>query len=212
MENNYFSILVFAKAPVAGRVKTRLRSLMTPEDILSLYKNMVLHTLKIATQSGTGSVELWCTPSIDHPFFQQCAEIFKIPLFCQVEGDLGGRMAHAFNNAFQRGTSFACLIGTDCPMLTPEDLREAKESLIHGYQVVLSPAEDGGYVLIGLCQSHLYLFEGISWGSSSVLIETRERIRKLGWRWKELSYKWDIDRPEDVERLKREGGYDFLFI
>lgn len=172
---------------------------------------MVLHTLKMATQSGIGSVELWCTPSIDHPLFQQCAEIFKIPLFCQTKGDLGTRMAYAIKNSFQRGASFTCLIGTDCPSLTSEDLKKTKENLMQGYQAVLSPAEDGGYVLIGLTQFHPMLFEGISWGTASVLPETRDRLRKLKWRWKELPERWDIDRPEDVERLKREGDYDFLF-
>lgn len=82
---------------------------------------------------------------------------------------------------------------------------------MQGYQAVLSPAEDGGYVLIGLTQFHPMLFEGISWGTASVLPETRDRLRKLKWRWKELPERWDIDRPEDVERLKREGDYDFLF-
>lgn len=204
-------ILVFAKAPITGKVKTRLLSSMSPDDIISFYKNLVLHTLKIATRSKVGSVELWCTPSIDHPFFQQCAEIFQIPLFCQIEGDLGKRMAHAFEESLQKAY-FVFLIGTDCPFLTPDDLKDAKESLSQGYQVVLIPAEDGGYVLIGLSQSHPTLFEGIYWGGPTVLQETRERLRRLGWRWKELSWRWDIDRPKDVERLKREGGYDFLFI
>ncbi len=210
MKDIHGSILVFAKAPISGKVKTRLLSSMQPERVLSLYKNLILHTLKIAIGANVGSVELWCAPSTDHPFFQQCEEIFQISLFCQPPGDLGKRMFYAINDAFKRGRSFVCLIGTDCPSLTPEDLREAKESLTRGYQAVLSPAEDGGYVLIGLNQSHPALFEGISWGGPTVLQETRERLRGLGWRWRELSCKWDIDRPEDMERLKREGGYDFL--
>lgn len=197
-------ILVFAKAPIAGGVKTRLLLSMTPERVVSFYKNLVLHTLKTAVESGIGSVELWCAPSTNHPFFHQCAKIFQIPLFCQPKGNLGKRMAHAIDESLQRA-SFTILIGTDCPSLTPNDLKEAKESLIQGYQVVLSPAEDGGYVLIGLSQFHPILFEGISWGSSSVLNETRERLQRLGWRWKELSERWDIDRPEEVERLRKEG-------
>ncbi len=210
MKDTKSVILVFAKAPIAGRVKTRLLSFMTPERIVSFYKNLVLYSLKIAIESGVGSVELWCAPSPNHPFFQRCAEIFQIPLLCQPEGDLGYRMAYAFSKTLQRA-SIVILMGTDCPSLTPDDLKEAKESLTKGYQAVLSPAEDGGYVLIGLNQFHPSIFEGISWGSSSVLQETRERLLRLGWRWKELSERWDIDRPEDLERLKKEGGYDFLF-
>lgn len=196
--------LVFAKAPIGGKVKTRLLSSIPQEKVLSLYKNLVLHSLRIAIESYIGPVELWCTPSIDHPFFKQCAEIFQIPLFCQSDGDLGKRMAHAINNSLQKA-SLSLLIGTDSPSLTPEDLKEAKESLIQGYQAVLSPAEDGGYVLIGLSQFHPSLFEGISWGSSSVLRETRKRLQRLRWQWKELSERWDVDRPEDLERLREEG-------
>ena len=70
---------------------------------------------------------------------------------------------------------------------------------------VITPAEDGGYVLIGLCQYESTLFEEISWGTESVLKETRGRLRQLGWNWHELPQRWDVDRPEDVERLKREG-------
>lgn len=201
-------ILVFAKAPIEGLVKTRLHSSMTSDKIISFYKNLILYTLKKTTGSCIGSVELWCTPSIDHPFFKQCAESFQIPLFCQPDGDLGKRMAYAINSALHRA-SFSLLIGTDCPSLTTDDLKEAKESLIQGYQAVFSPAEDGGYVLIGLSQFHPSLFEGISWGSSSVFKETRKRLQKLRWKWKELSERWDVDRPEDLERLKEEG-YSFL--
>ncbi|MGB9629996.1 MAG: hypothetical protein ACPL6D_15175, partial [Thermodesulfobacteriota bacterium] len=85
------SLLVFAKAPIVGRVKTRLLLMMTPERVVSFYKNLVLHALNIATGSGIGSVELWCAPSPNHPFFHQCREIFQIPLLCQPEGDLGYR-------------------------------------------------------------------------------------------------------------------------
>jgi hypothetical protein len=113
-------------------------------------------------------------------------------------------MVYALRKTLKK-TSHALLIGTDCPSLTRDDLREAAEGLRRGIDAVIGPAEDGGYVLIGLRRCAPELFTGISWGTGSVLHQTRLRLRDLGWKWNELSERWDVDRPEDVERLKREG-------
>jgi rSAM/selenodomain-associated transferase 1 len=113
-------------------------------------------------------------------------------------------MAHAFHETL-KWTTQALLIGTDCPSLTVDDLREAAEVLRKGIDAVIGPAEDGGYILIGLRRCVPDLFTGISWGTGSVLDQTRRRLRELRWKWHELSEQWDVDRPEDVERLKREG-------
>jgi len=197
-------IIVFAKAPIAGEVKTRLLSYADAQTITALHEKLALHSLNTAVESKVGSVELWCAPSKEHPFFLRCAEKLQVELHQQTEGDLGRRMAHAFDETLKRAP-MALLMGTDCPSLTPEDLKEAKKALKQGAPAVISPAEDGGYVLIGLCQYESTLFEGISWGTSSVLEETRERLRRLRWNWYELPQRWDVDRPEDVERLKVEG-------
>jgi len=102
-------------------------------------------------------------------------------------------------------TSKVLLVGTDCPSLTADDLREAADVLQRGIDAVIGPAEDGGYVLIGLRQYNPDLFTCISWGTGFVLDQTRDRLRRLGWKWHELSKHWDVDRPQDVERMKREG-------
>ena len=204
MKKTDCSILVFAKAPIPGEVKTRLFPFMNAETATALHKKLVFHTLNMAVESKAGSVELWCAPSIEHPFFIQCAKKFKVELHRQTEGDLGRRMAHAFDETLKKAP-VALLIGTDCPSLTSDDLKEAKKALKQGTPVVILPAEDGGYVLIGLRQYESTLFEGISWGTGSVLEETRERLRRLKWRWIELPEKWDVDRHEDVERLRNSG-------
>jgi len=92
-------------------------------------------------------------------------------------------------------------VGCDCPALTPQHLREASAALAAGHDAVLAPAEDGGYVLIGLARVHSSLFERIRWGGPDVLEDTRARFGALGWRCRELDTLWDIDRPEDLERL-----------
>jgi len=197
-------ILVFAKAPIPGEVKTRLLSSMDALAVIGLHEKLVFHSLNAAVKSQVGPVELWCSPSIEHPFFLRCAEKFQLELHQQAEGDLGRRMALAFDETLKRSRA-ALLMGTDCPSLTRDDLSKARQALMEGAPAVISPAEDGGYVLIGLRQFEPELFRGISWGTGSVFQETGERLRRLGWKWKELPQRWDVDRPEDVERLRREG-------
>jgi rSAM/selenodomain-associated transferase 1 len=197
-------VLVFAKAPIPGEVKTRLLSHMDGKAVAALHERLVFHSLKTSTEANVGPVDLWCSPSEDHPFFLRCAEKFEVKLHQQTEGDIGRRMAHAFEETLKRAP-MALLMGTDCPSLDREDLKEAKTVLQQGAHAVLCPAEDGGYVLIGLRQYRPELFEGIAWGTGSVLDETRERLRRINWNWHELPRRWDVDRPEDVERLRREG-------
>lgn len=197
-------LIVFARAPVPGQVKTRLIPSIGAAGAAALYERLVLQILSIADDSKVGSVDLWCTPSMNHPFFLQCAQKFHINLFNQIEGDLGIRMAQALSETLKI-SSRALLVGTDCPSLTVNDLRESADVLHHGTEAVIVPAEDGGYVLIGLRQFAPELFTRISWGTGSVLDQTRDRLRRLGWTWHELSKHWDVDRPQDVERMKREG-------
>jgi hypothetical protein len=130
-------------------------------------------------------------------------------LYAQPEGDLGDRMGCALRVTLQR-SRFAILIGTDCPSRTGDDLRKALLFLREGSQAVIGPSEDGGYVLIGLSEYSPALFSGIPWGTQAVMEETRNRLSTLGWQWKELSERWDVDRPEDVERLRIERYEDLL--
>lgn len=102
-----------------------------------------------------------------------------------------------------REHEFVVLVGSDCPALRPHDLRAARGALREGADAVLSPAEDGGYALIGVRRSARSLFGGIEWGGADVLAQTERRLARLGWRWKRLRTVWDVDRPEDVVRLRR---------
>jgi rSAM/selenodomain-associated transferase 1 len=116
--------------------------------------------------------------------------------------DLGARMHHAFVRGLRRAPRVV-LIGGDCPALRPAHLRRAARWLAGGAQAVLGPVEDGGYALIALRRTAQRLFEGIDWGGERVMAQTRERLGALGWRWRELPQLWDVDRPEDVARLRR---------
>src|SRR5262249_20592881 len=131
---------------------------------------------------------------------------FGVRLRAQRGADLGARMKHAFAQAFAEGAPLV-VIGSDCPALTPVHLEEARAALAD-HDAVVSPAEDGGYVLIGLARAVPTLFEGLEGGTAAVMGRTRSRLADSRVRWKELATLWDVDRPADYERLRREGLLD----
>lgn len=196
-------VAVFAKAPVPGEVKTRLAPLLGTEGAAHLHAALVRRTLGVAAESGIGRVELWCTPDASHPLFAACAAEFGAALRVQRGADLGQRMRAAFDAALGENAALV-LIGCDCPALDAAMLREAAAALAR-HDAVIAPAEDGGYVLVGLSRPHPGIFAGVEWGGSSVMADTRARLERAGARWKELETLWDIDRPEDYARLEREG-------
>jgi Uncharacterized protein conserved in bacteria len=196
-------VAVFAKAPVAGHVKTRLASVLGEAGAAQLHASLVRHALFTATLAGVGRVELWCAPDESHAFFVECAAEIGARLHRQQGGDLGARMSHAFEAAFAAGRRLI-LLGSDCPALTADDIERAAEAL-DSHDAVLTPAQDGGYVMIGLSRPVAGLFDGVPWSSASVMEATRERLRAAGARWQEFATLWDVDRPEDYARLQREG-------
>lgn len=196
-------VAVFAKAPEPGAVKTRLATLLGAEGAASFHAGLARHALAIANDARIGPVELWCAPSEAHPFFAACAREFGVALRRQEGADLGARMAHAAASALAAGSSIV-IIGTDCPALDAASLAEAALAL-RAHDAVVKPAEDGGYVLIGLSRSIPALFESIVWGSDTVAADTRLRLARSGASWKELATSWDVDRPEDYARARAEG-------
>src|SRR5690349_1288683 len=152
-------VAVFAKAPVPGQVKTRLVPLLGAEGAARLHEELVLRSLGVAADAGIGGVELWCAPDSAHPFFSRCAARFGARLRDQRGVDLGSRMAEAFRAALCDNAALV-LIGSDCPTLTPQSLRDAASAL-ESNDAVLAPAEDGGYVLVGLSGPDHGIFDGI---------------------------------------------------
>ena len=196
-------IMVFAKAPTPGEVKTRLVPALGETAAAELHRQLVERTLFTALAARLGLVELWCAPGTNDAFFAACARQHGISLRAQGEGDVGMRMGRALEFALAEGSP-ALLIGSDCPALTVEYLREAAAGLSGGNDAVFGPTEDGGYVLIGLARSpSAQLFENIAWGTAAVMQETRARLARLNWRWRELATLWDVDRPEDLPRLRQ---------
>lgn len=201
------AIIVFARAPTPGAVKTRLIPLLGAEGAAALHARLVEKTVETARAASFSRIELHGAPGIDDPFFRFCAEHFAVVLLAQAGGDLGVRMLAAFESALAVHTR-VLLVGSDCPALTARHLREADRAMRDGADAVLVPCEDGGYALIGLARVDARLFNGVPWGGETVMAETRARLRELGWRWREFETLWDVDRPEDYRRLLASGLLD----
>jgi hypothetical protein len=200
-------VIVFAKAPQPGTVKTRLIPLLGAEGAAALHVKLVRRTLDTLRAASLKDAQLHCTPGTDDPFFWFCSGHYGVTLHDQAAGDLGERMRVALENALA-DHALALLLGTDCPALTARHLRQADRALRDGADAVFAPCEDGGYALIGLRRVDAMLFDGIAWGSDSVMTETRARLKQLGWAGSELELLWDVDRPEDYERLMDSGLLD----
>ena len=201
------AVIVFAKAPEPGSVKTRLVPVLGAEGAAALHAKLVKRTLGTLRAASSKRVELHCAPGTDDPFFRFCEGHYGFPLQPQVAGDLGARMLSAFERAL---AAHACvvLVGTDCPALTARHLRQAERALRDGNEAVFIPCEDGGYALIGLRRVDAMLFDGIAWGTDRVMAETRSRLNQLGWTGFELETLWDVDRPADYQRLTDSGLLD----
>jgi rSAM/selenodomain-associated transferase 2/rSAM/selenodomain-associated transferase 1 len=197
------AIAVFSKAPRAGEAKTRLIPALGAAAAARLQRRMSLWSLEVACRAANGRVTLWAAPDHRQRFFRAVQAQHGIELRSQTGSDLGERMA----NVFAAHAGPLLLIGSDCPALTAAHLAAAATALHDGHDAVFIPAEDGGYVLVGLRRPQPRLFEGIAWGSDQVMAQTRERLMALGLRWLEPATLWDVDRPEDLLRLTGLEGF-----
>jgi rSAM/selenodomain-associated transferase 1 len=188
-------VLVFEKNAILGQVKTRLASGMGEARALEIYRHL--------TQSTYSVLEDVLAPVWTY-FSDFIPETVNPPIaksFVQEGQDLGERMAHAFARSFELGMDKVVLIGTDCPTLQSHHLYQAFEALTHS-DLVLGPATDGGYYLIGMKRRADYLFEGISWSTAEVLSQTLNVASQHGLTTTLLCELDDIDTQEDWERYR----------
>ena len=176
------AVLVFSRAAIPGQVKTRLVPRLGEWRAARLHARLTRHALCVARAADCGPVELFDTSK-------------------QRGADLGERMHRALARALRRHRG-AIIVGSDCPALRPRDLRRAARWLAGGCDAVLAPAEDGGYALIAAKRVSPLLFSGIAWGGPDVYVMTMRKLVSLGYRWRALERVWDVDRPEDLERLR----------
>jgi uncharacterized protein len=198
--NSAVSIAILAKAPVPGLAKTRLIPTIGAHAAAVLQERLTERAVATALAADVGPVTIWCAPDGTHDSFLKLVARSRITLRRQPEGDIGARMLAA--TAAVSGPTL--VIGTDCPALTEVHLRGAANALRNGTDVILIPAEDGGYVLIGTRSAQPPLFAGIAWGTKTVLAETRARIIEQRLILTEQPPLWDVDTESDLARLERE--------
>lgn len=186
-------VLVFQKNAILGKVKTRLASGMGEARALEIYRHLTQSTYSVLEDM---SAPVWTYFS---DFIPETVNTSIAKSFVQEGHDLGERMANAFARSFELGMDKVVLIGTDCPTLQSHHLHEAFEALTHS-DLVVGPATDGGYYLIGMKRRADYLFEGISWSTAEVLSQTLAVAKAHGLLPTLLEELSDIDTQEDWER------------
>lgn len=197
------AIIIFAKAPVPGTVKTRMCPPLIPDEAASLHGSLVMDAVERTRSLRGFDVFLACSPGMDHPFFQTLAARYRIHLCDQVGADLGQRMDHALTAAFTCGYAHALLVGTDIPNLAAQHYERAK-ALLQTTDVVLGPTEDGGYYLVGAKRPVSALFVDVSWSTGSVLTQSLARAERVGLVVGLLDSERDLDTFDDVQAFLRE--------
>lgn len=202
--NSTERLILFTRYPEPGKTKTRLIPLLGPHGAADLQKQMTEHVLgrtggfvsqrrvdmEVRYEGGNrGLMEEWLGSHISYR--------------SQGRGDIGTRMAQAFSQAFNQGKKRVVIVGSDCPGINEATVRTAFDSLAQ-FDLVLGPANDGGYYLIGLRQEETKLFEDIPWGTAQVGARTLEIANQLGLRWVKVEPLDDVDRAEDIEVWKSE--------
>lgn len=201
---NELAVAVFARTPVAGQTKTRLIPHLGAAGAARLQAQLIDRALARALSVAPGHTHLWLTGEGVSTAWPE-----GVAVHTQHGADLGERMAQAFHTLLPQYAA-VLLIGTDCPAQTPDDLHQATQAL-RTHEVVLQPALDGGYVLVGLSarvqsQTHWpQMFEGITWGSSAVYLQTQQQLRAMGLSHHSLAPKPDLDEPSDYEHALAQG-------
>lgn len=195
-------IAVFTREPVLGEVKTRLHAAIGARRALHLQRAMTRRIVATVVSSKLAGLDLWVSSKPSHEFFLSLCN--KKDIYNQNGDNLGAKMRFTSRQTLARAeVDTLLIIGTDCPAMSHSYLNSALTVLAEGNEVVIGPAEDGGYVLLGLRRHIPQLWDGIAWGTASVLGETLDRLQSIGLKYQLLQPLWDVDRPEDLLRLRQ---------
>lgn len=199
-------VLLFLKAPVPGKVKTRLAAEVGPEVAAAAYRQLVENQIRHIPPHWRLRVA-YDPPDTLETFHAWLGK--EVDCRPQTAGDLGGRLSAAVDEAFAEGQGPVFCIGGDCPNLCPDTFSEARSLLQQGKDIVFTPAEDGGYVLVGLNRPCPEIFESIPWSSPDTLRVSLIRAASAGRRVAQTSPRFDVDTRADLERATREKCFAF---
>jgi len=201
------ALVLMAKAPIPGEVKTRLIGPLSPDEAAELYINFLSDTFAlmedVQAERENLSLVLSYTPDGQEEAFEAVERQGSL-MISQHGNDLGERLYHCFADLFESGFDSVIVIGGDSPTVPMDFLMDAFNLLENPQDFVLGPAEDEGYYLIGLRSLDRRIFEDIPWGSSGVLTATRERAVEQGLNLRLLPVWYDVDSPQDLDRLREE--------
>lgn len=204
---NVNALIIFAKAPVPGYVKTRLQTHLSPEECAQLHSSFIIDTIGVAKMVEETDIFLSCHPDINDPFFQKVATEFEVRLAPQNGNDLGERMANAIKEALLTGHKKVIIIGSDSPDLPPEYIQEGFKRL-DSSDMVIGPSTDGGYYLIG-GRKELPVFDGITWSNREVFEKTLKKAGENNLIFSVLNEWYDIDTWEDLQRFIAKSNRKF---
>jgi len=186
-------LIIFYRNPFKGRVKTRLAANVGDEKALDVFRRLAGHTRQITEALASDKIVFY-SDSIDLMDMWPNARYLKT---LQQGSDLGARMKNAFTSAFESGYESVCIIGTDCYELTTRIILQAFDALT-SHDVVIGPAVDGGYYLLGMRKLYPQLFDGKEWSTETVCERTVSDIRSLGLKYFQLQTLRDVDTEGDL--------------
>jgi rSAM/selenodomain-associated transferase 1 len=198
MEN---ALIIFMKNPVKGKVKTRLAATIGDDMALLIYQKLLKHTLNIAEHVAADKF-IFFSDAVD-----ETIGFANSPVHNEVQSgnDLGEKMKNAFVQLFKSGYKRVVIIGTDCPGIN-ENILETAFGEFNNSDVVIGPATDGGYYLLGMKEMHNDLFEKIDWSTSTVLPSTKERCNKNNLSYSLVTALSDVDEKKDLVHLENLGN------
>lgn len=202
-------IIIFAREPIPGQVKTRLIPALGKEGAANLYKRLLDYAVQNVSSANLAPANLCITPESCKQYFTQINSSSSFEFSEQVGEDLGSRMHNALASGLKKYSKII-LIGTDCPFLSKDDLQQAIEAL-DSNDMVFSPARDGGYVLVGASKLTPDLFENIDWGTERVMEQSRKNLHRYGFSWHELSIQFDIDDENDFKYLLEHNEFKEIY-
>ena len=196
-------LIVFAKPPVAGLSKTRLIPALGIQGAADFQTKLLEYTLEKFSRHADWKTQLWLSSELQTEYRDKLKMQYDLSFFSQQGENLGEKMHHALAYSLSNFDKVS-LIGTDCPALNSRLIGKTF-AMLDQVDLVLTPAEDGGYVQIAAKKIDFEVFRNVKWGGVKVMQQTRENLEKTRLSMALTETLWDVDLPEDLERLQRES-------